>query len=146
MALDIYRRKRDFHRTPEPRGAAGKSPGTSFVIHKHAARRLHYDLRLQYGGVLVSWAVPKGPSLDPGERRLAVKVEDHPRDYGAFEGNIPKGEYGAGAVIIWDRGRWIPEGDPAAGLRKGHLRFRLQGKKLAGGWSLVRMGKTAKAG
>jgi bifunctional non-homologous end joining protein LigD len=146
MALDIYRRKRDFHRTPEPRGAAGKSPGTSFVIHKHAARRLHYDLRLQYGGVLVSWAVPKGPSLDPGERRLAVKVEDHPLDYGAFEGNIPKGEYGAGAVIIWDRGRWIPEGDPAAGLRKGHLRFRLQGKKLAGGWSLVRMGKTAKAG
>lgn len=146
MALDTYRRKRDFHRTPEPRGVAGKSRGTSFVIHKHAARRLHYDLRLEYGGVLVSWAVPKGPSLDPGERRLAVKVEDHPLDYGAFEGNIPKGEYGAGAVIIWDRGRWIPEGDPAAGLRKGHLRFRLQGKKLAGGWSLVRMGKAAKAG
>ncbi len=96
--------------------------------------------------MLVSWAVPKGPSLDPGERRLAVKVEDHPLDYGAFEGNIPEGEYGAGAVIIWDQGRWIPEGDPAAGLRKGHLRFRLEGKKLAGEWSLVRMGKASKAG
>ncbi len=119
----------------------GKSRGTSFVIHKHAARRLHYDFRLEHDGVLVSWAVPKGPSLDPGERRLAVKVEDHPLDYGAFEGNIPEGEYGAGAVIIWDQGRWLPEGDPAAGLRKGHLRFRLEGKKLAGEWSLVRMGK-----
>jgi bifunctional non-homologous end joining protein LigD len=101
---------------------------------------------LEHDGVLVSWAVPKGPSLNPGERRLAVKVEDHPLDYGAFEGNIPEGEYGAGAVIIWDQGRWIPEGDPAAGLRKGHLRFRLQGKKLAGEWSLVRMGKPTKGG
>ena len=147
MALEIYRDKRNFRRTPEPRGVAGKSRGTSFVIHKHAARRLHYDFRLEHDGVLVSWAVPKGPSLDPGERRLAVKVEDHPLDYGAFEGNIPEGEYGAGAVIIWDQGRWLPEGDPAAGLRKGHLRFRLEGKKLAGEWSLVRMGKAAaKAG
>ena len=146
MALEIYRDKRNFHRTPEPRGVTGKSRGSSFVIHKHAARRLHYDFRLEHDGVLVSWAVPKGPSLDPGERRLAVKVEDHPLDYGAFEGNIPEGEYGAGAVIIWDQGRWIPDGDPAAGLRKGHLRFRLQGKKLAGEWSLVRMGKASKAG
>ncbi len=146
MALEIYRDKRNFRRTPEPRGVAGKSRGTSFVIHKHAARRLHYDFRLEHDGVLISWAVPKGPSLDPGERRLAVKVEDHPLDYGAFEGNIPEGEYGAGAVIIWDQGRWLPEGDPAAGLRKGHLRFRLEGKKLAGEWSLVRMGKAAKAG
>ena len=146
MALDRYRQKRDFRRTPEPRGARSTHRGNSFVIHKHAARRLHYDLRLEHDGVLLSWAVPKGPSLDPGERRLAVRVEDHPLDYGSFEGNIPAGEYGAGAVIVWDRGHWLPQGDAAAGLRKGHLRFRLQGKKLAGEWSLVRMGKAAEAG
>ena len=97
MALDRYRQKRDFRRTPEPRGARSTHRGNSFVIHKHAARRLHYDLRLEHDGVLLSWAVPKGPSLDPGERRLAVRVEDHPLDYGSFEGNIPAGEYGAGA-------------------------------------------------
>jgi bifunctional non-homologous end joining protein LigD len=142
--LDLYRAKRDFSRTREPKGEAGRTrkqqgAGGAFVIHKHAARRLHYDLRLEHDGVLWSWAVTKGPSLDPGEKRLAVHVEDHPIEYGSFEGTIPEGEYGAGAVIIWDEGRWEPEGDPARGMKKGHLAFTLQGHKLSGRWHLVRL-------
>lgn len=141
--LDLYRAKRDFTRTAEPKGAAARrradGAGGVFVIHKHAARRLHYDLRLEHGGVLWSWAVTRGPSLDPDEKRLAVHVEDHPLEYGGFEGTIPEGEYGAGAVLIWDEGRWQPEGDPAKGMAKGHLAFSLQGHKLAGRWHLVRL-------
>jgi bifunctional non-homologous end joining protein LigD len=139
-SLEDYAEKRDFSRTPEPRGAADAGgQGYSFVVHKHAARRLHYDLRLELDGVLKSWAVTRGPSLVPGEKRLAVQVEDHPLEYGVFEGVIPQGEYGAGEVIVWDRGRWLPEGDPHKGLAKGHLAFRLEGEKLKGSWHLVRM-------
>ncbi|HEV7256280.1 MAG TPA: DNA ligase D [Bosea sp. (in: a-proteobacteria)] len=145
--LDLYRAKRDFSRTREPAGAATrrdskarKQPqGGAFVVHKHAARRLHYDLRLEHDGVLWSWAVTRGPSLDPDDKRLAVHVEDHPLEYGSFEGTIPEGQYGAGSVIIWDEGRWVPEGDPAFGLEKGHLSFMLEGHKLAGQWHLVRL-------
>ena len=140
MALEEYKRKRNFRATPEPAGKVKKTKGTAFVIQKHAATRLHYDFRLEMEGVLRSWAVPKGPSLDPGEKRLAVHVEDHPIDYGDFEGAIPKGQYGGGTVLLWDRGTWIPEGDPVAGYKKGHLRFQLDGEKLHGGWDLVRMG------
>lgn len=141
-SLETYRARRDFSRTPEPRGhgRAGRSgAAASFVIHKHAARRLHYDLRLEHDGVLWSWAVTKGPSLDPSDKRLAVHVEDHPLDYRDFEGRIPEGEYGAGSVIVWDEGRWIPEGDADRGLAKGHLAFTLEGHKLSGAWHLVRM-------
>lgn len=141
--LDLYRAKRDFSRTREPAGkarpGAARGQGGAFVVHKHAARRLHYDLRLEHDGVLWSWAVTRGPSLDPGEKRLAVHVEDHPLDYRDFEGTIPEGNYGAGAVIVWDDGRWLPEGDPAKGLAKGHLSFTLEGHKLKGGWHLVRL-------
>jgi bifunctional non-homologous end joining protein LigD len=139
MALETYREKRDFKVTPEPRGKKARREGHSFVIQKHAARRLHYDFRLELGGVLVSWAVTKGPSLVPGEKRLAVHVEDHPLDYGGFEGTIPKGEYGGGAVIVWDKGTWAPVGDAEKGLKKGHLEFELVGEKLRGRWHLVRM-------
>ena len=111
------------------------------MVHKHAARRLHYDLRLEMEGVLRSWAVPKGPSYDPGDKRLAVLVEDHPIEYGDFEGLIPEGNYGAGAVIVWDRGRWIPVEDPVEGLDKGKLLFELQGHKLHGVWTLVKLKK-----
>ncbi|MBL8658723.1 MAG: DNA ligase D [Rhodospirillales bacterium] len=138
-ALEIYRRKRRFDRTPEPAGKPAVAAGDAFVIHKHAARRLHYDLRLQFGDVLKSWAVTRGPSLDPADRRLAVHVEDHPFDYGSFEGRIPKGEYGAGGVIVWDRGRWVAMGDPEDDYRRGALKFRLLGEKLLGGWTLVRL-------
>ena len=143
--LEQYRLKRDFKRTTEPAGkrqnAAGKAKFTGglFVIHKHDARRLHYDLRLEHKGVLWSWAVTRGPSLDPTDKRLAVHVEDHPLDYAGFEGTIPKGAYGAGAVIVWDQGTWTPDGDPAVGMKKGHLSFDLAGKKLRGGWHLVRL-------
>jgi bifunctional non-homologous end joining protein LigD len=142
MALADYNKKRDFSRTAEPPGKRARSAeGDSFVIQKHAARRLHYDLRLEHGGVLISWAVTKGPSLVPGEKRLAVHVEDHPLDYGDFEGTIPKGEYGGGTVIVWDRGRWNPVGDFRKGYAKGHLEFELHGEKLHGRWHLVRMAK-----
>jgi bifunctional non-homologous end joining protein LigD len=147
--LDAYRAKRDFAVTREPSGAAGaktpartksKAPSSlSFVVQKHAAGRLHYDLRLELDGVLKSWAVAKGPSLVPGEKRLAVHVEDHPLEYGGFEGAIPEGQYGAGSVIVWDRGAWTPEGDPHKGYAKGHLNFTFDGEKLKGGWHLVRM-------
>src|SRR6266508_2941425 len=121
-SLKAYRAKRDFVRTGEPKGeAAHKSPepGGLYVIQKHRARRLHFDFRLELDGVLKSWAVTKGPSLNPADKRLAVRVEDHPLDYGDFEGTIPKGQYGGGTVMLWDRGVWIPEGDPHEGLKKG---------------------------
>jgi bifunctional non-homologous end joining protein LigD len=142
LPLETYRKKRDFKRTPEPAGgkADRRSESLSFCIQKHAARRLHYDFRLELDGVLKSWAVPKGPSLDPSEKRLAVHVEDHPLEYGSFEGAIPAGEYGAGTVILWDRGRWIPKEDPHEGYKKGKLKFELVGEKLRGGWTLARMG------
>lgn len=138
--LTDYRRKRDFAATPEPAGGDGAAigAGRGFVVQKHAARRLHYDFRLELDGTLKSWAVPKGPSLDPGEKRLAVEVEDHPLDYADFEGAIPRGQYGGGSVIVWDRGRWEPEGDPRQGLERGKLELRLHGEKLAGRWLLVR--------
>ncbi|HEV2851578.1 MAG TPA: DNA ligase D [Thermoanaerobaculia bacterium] len=139
MPLEEYKRKRNFRATPEPEGKVKKVTGQSFVIQKHAATRLHYDFRLEMEGVLRSWAVPKGPSLDPAEKRLAVHVEDHPIDYGGFEGIIPKGQYGGGTVLLWDRGVWQPEGDPVAAYKKGHLKFTLEGEKLHGGWHLVRM-------
>ncbi len=142
--LDTYRRKRDFSRTPEPAGDSRRSGqrrgALQFVVQQHAARRLHYDLRLELDGVLLSWAVPKGPSLDPRDRRLAVRTEDHPLEYAAFEGVIPPGEYGGGTVVVWDRGTWTPDGDARAGLAKGSLAFRLAGEKLRGGWRLVRTG------
>ncbi len=143
MALEEYRRKRDFTRTPEPAGAVSQEtgPAGAFVVQKHAARRLHYDFRLELDGVLKSWAVTKGPSYAPSDKRLAVMTEDHPLDYGGFEGTIPKGEYGGGTVLLWDRGTWTPKGDPHEGLRKGRLKFTLHGEKLKGGWALIRMPK-----
>jgi bifunctional non-homologous end joining protein LigD len=139
MTLKQYRAKRDFHRTPEPQGGQGRRGRKSFVIQKHAASHLHYDFRLEHNGVLLSWAVPKGPSLDPAEKRLAIHVEDHPIDYGGFEGTIPAGEYGGGTVMVWDRGTWVPEGDAEAGYKAGKLHFTLDGEKLHGAWSLIRM-------
>jgi bifunctional non-homologous end joining protein LigD len=139
-SLARYQQKRDFKKTPEPAGKQVQRRGAlRFVIQRHEATRLHYDFRLELDGVLKSWAVPKGPSLDPSDRRLAVHVEDHPVAYGSFEGVIPDGEYGGGSVVLWDRGRWFPEGDADAGYRKGHLRFRLEGEKCRGEYSLVRM-------
>ena len=138
--LQKYWTKRNFAITSEPKGtvdASGKS--LSFVIQKHAARRLHYDFRLELDGTLKSWAVPKGPSLDPADKRMAVHVEDHPLAYATFEGVIPPGQYGAGTVIVWDRGIWLPDGDPREGYRQGKLKFELQGEKLHGRWTLVRM-------
>jgi bifunctional non-homologous end joining protein LigD len=139
VALETYRKKRQFGVTPEPRGRQGPRGGNRYVIQKHAARRLHYDLRLELDGVMKSWAITRGPSLNPGEKRLAVHVEDHPIEYNAFEGTIPAGEYGGGTVAIWDRGTWIPDGDPREGYAKGHLNFELKGEKLHGHWHLVRM-------
>ena len=138
-ALAPYRAKRDFKVTREPQGGKGVAGRLSFVIQKHAASHLHYDFRLELDGTLKSWAVPKGPSLDPADKRMAVHVEDHPIDYGSFEGTIPTGQYGAGSVIVWDNGTWEPIGDPMQGLRDGKLKFRLHGQKLHGGWTLVRM-------
>ncbi len=143
VSLERYRAKRDFARTPEPdaraRADQAEAEGRLFCVQQHAARRMHWDLRLQLGDALKSWAVPQGPSLDPKVRRLAVHVEDHPLDYARFEGRIPKGQYGAGEVIVWDIGSWVPMGDPEEGYRKGTLKFRLVGQKLQGGWTLVRL-------
>jgi bifunctional non-homologous end joining protein LigD len=139
VALEIYRKKRKFNVTSEPRGHKGKGAGNRYVIQKHDATRLHYDLRLELDGVMKSWAVTRGPSLDPDQKRLAVHVEDHPIEYNSFEGTIPEGEYGGGTVMIWDRGRWIPEADPHKGYAKGHLEFTLEGEKLHGRWHLVRI-------
>src|SRR5215831_8953402 len=142
MALEEYKRKRDFKKTPEPEGVVKKSKDGSrfFCVQKHLASHLHYDFRLEHDGVLLSWAVPKGPSLDPKTKRLAMKVEDHPVEYGEFEGVIPEG-YGAGIVMLWDRGTWTPESDDVDGaLRKGDLKFTLNGYKLKGSWVLVRTG------
>jgi bifunctional non-homologous end joining protein LigD len=145
MPLETYRRKRDFARTPEPRGSRARgSKALRFVVQKHAARRLHYDFRLELDGVLKSWAVPKQPSRD--ERRLAVHVEDHPLDYATFEGMIPAGEYGAGKVEVWDVGTWTPEGDPRKGYAEGKLSFTLKGRRLSGRWALVRMRGRARGG
>ncbi|MBZ9989614.1 DNA ligase D [Mesorhizobium sp. BH1-1-5] len=139
--LEQYHAKRDFKKTAEPAGKVGrqKQGGGIFVVQKHAATRLHYDFRLEHDGVLWSWAVTRGPSLDPHEKRLAVHVEDHPLDYASFEGTIPKGQYGGGAVIVWDEGKWTPDGDPAQGMKKGHIDFELEGHKLNGRWHLVRL-------
>ena len=142
MALEEYKQKRNFKKSPEPEGTVTPSTGRGlfFCVQKHLASHLHYDLRLEHHGVLLSWAVPKGPSLDPRTKRLAMKVEDHPIDYGDFEGVIPEG-YGAGIVMLWDRGTWTPQaGDVDAALKKGDLKFTLDGYKLKGSWVLVRTG------
>jgi bifunctional non-homologous end joining protein LigD len=140
LTLNAYRKKRNFQKTPEPIGKDEKSSSERlYVIQKHAATRLHYDLRLELEGTLKSWAIPKGPSLDPDEKRLAVHVEDHPIEYGSFEGVIPAEEYGAGTVMLWDQGVWIPEGDPEADYRKGRLHFQIKGKRLGGRWTLFKM-------
>ena len=140
MALELYNKKRNFAITPEPKGRVlkRKAKGLSFVIQKHRASHMHYDFRLELNGVLVSWAVPKGPSLDPAHKRLAMHVEDHPIEYGEFEGTIPPKQYGAGTVLLWDRGIWVPKEDPNVGYKKGRLKFELQGEKLHGAWMLVR--------
>jgi bifunctional non-homologous end joining protein LigD len=137
--LAEYKAKRDFGKTPEPGPKRARRKGNSFVIQKHAARRTHFDFRLEHDGVLKSWAVTKGPSLDPSQKRLAVMTEDHPLEYGKFEGVIPRGEYGAGPVMIWDEGTWEPLNDPDEGLAKGDLKFRLHGHRLNGEFVLVRM-------
>lgn len=147
MALQEYNARRDFAKTKEPRGKAAaksKAGGNSFCIQKHDATRLHYDFRLELDGVLKSWAVTRGPSLDPADKRLAVQTEDHPLDYGDFEGTIPKGEYGGGTVMLWDRGTWEPVYDAHKGLAKGHLEFELSGEKLHGRWHLVKMPRRAR--
>jgi len=148
MSLQRYREKRDFRITSEPRGRETRraKTGLRFVVQKHAARSLHYDFRLEWDGVLKSWAVPKGPSLDPADKRLAVEVEDHPLEYGDFEGVIPEHEYGAGTVEIWDRGTWTPYGDASRGLREGHLTFALAGERLTGRWALIRIKRRDKNG
>src|SRR5690348_863713 len=141
--LSTYRAKRDFSRTAEPSGsgAVAPSPRLRFVVQKHAARRLHYDFRLELDGVFKSWAVTRGPSLDPADKRLAVEVEDHPLEYGDFEGTIPQGQYGGGTVEIWDRGYWEPQvkGSAEQALAAGELKLILAGEKLRGGWVLVRL-------
>ena len=142
-SLARYHEKRDFTKTAEPSGRLSVAPSSRlrYVIQKHAASHLHYDLRLELNGVFKSWAVTKGPSIDPGDKRLAVEVEDHPLDYGDFEGTIPKGEYGGGTVQLWDRGYWTPEGgrSPEEALNSGDLKFVLDGQRLKGSWVLVRI-------
>lgn len=152
--LRLYRDRRDFRRSPEPSGERGRQPGSRpvFVIQKHDASRLHYDFRLEVDGVLKSWAVPKGPSPDPREKRLAVQTEDHPLDYADFEGVIPAGEYGGGTVLVWDAGTWKNHSrneqgrtlSPARALARGKLVFELWGQKLRGKWALIRMQDTGK--
>ena len=147
--LSAYQAKRDFTRTPEPSGDTTTAPGNRlrFVIQKHDATRLHYDFRLELDGVFKSWAVTKGPSLNPHDKRLAVEVEDHPLDYGDFEGTIAEGQYGAGTVQLWDRGYWSPAGmTPEDGLANGDLKFTLKGERLHGSWVLVRMKKDRTGG
>ena len=141
LDIETYNRKRDFSKTKEPRGRKLKGKGDSFVVQKHDASRLHWDFRLELDGVLKSWAVPKGPSLDPGENRLAMRTEDHPLDYGGFEGTIPKGEYGGGTVMLWDQGRWIPDPrkDPSKTIEEGHLHFTLEGERMKGEWVMFRL-------
>ena len=142
MSLTKYREKRNFARTPEPLGeptAKRSSKGLVYVVQKHRASHLHYDFRLEFGGVLLSWAVPKGPSLNPSVKRLAMRVEDHPLAYAAFEGVIPEGDYGGGTVMVWDKGTWTAESEDAAeALENGDLKFTLRGQKLRGSWVLVR--------
>src|SRR6185436_16492839 len=142
MALEDYKKKRNFEKTPEPEPKLGprrqKGDELFFCVQKHLASHLHYDFRLEWNGVLLSWAIPKGPSIDPADKRLAMQTEDHPFDYGTFEGVIPEG-YGAGIVMLWDSGTWIPESpDVDAALRKGDMKFRLEGYKLKGSWALIR--------
>ncbi len=137
--LQAYRAKRNFTKTPEPAGITLADAGNRFVVHKHHATADHYDLRLQVGGVLKSWAVPKGPSLNPADKRLAVETEDHPLEYIDFEGVIPKGEYGGGPMIVWDTGTWAPMDDVEKSLKTGAFKFRLAGEKLNGGWMLARL-------
>jgi bifunctional non-homologous end joining protein LigD len=141
LDIETYNRKRDFAKTKEPRGRKLKGKGDSFVVQKHDASRLHWDFRLELDGVLKSWAVPKGPSLDPDEKRLAMRTEDHPLDYGGFEGTIPKGEYGGGTVMLWDQGRWIPAPgkDPRKTIEEGHLHFTLEGERMKGEWVMFRL-------
>jgi bifunctional non-homologous end joining protein LigD len=139
MALEEYKRKRNFKQTPEPPAKVARGTQRRFVVQKHSATRLHYDFRLEMDGVLKSWAVPKGPSLDPADKRLAMQVEDHPVSYFDFEGTIPTGNYGAGTVMVWDVGTWEPEGDVAEMMRKGDLKFRLNGQKLKGSFALIHM-------
>lgn len=148
MGTKEYVAKRNFKITPEPRGtkktrSRGKQHPLMFVVQEHHASHLHYDFRLEMDGVLKSWAIPKGPSTDPTVKRLAVEVEDHPLSYGSFEGEIPKGEYGAGQVYIWDTGVWQPKGSAHEGLEKGRLEFNLKGKRLHGNWLLVRTSRAA---
>ncbi|HET8587734.1 MAG TPA: DNA polymerase ligase N-terminal domain-containing protein, partial [Candidatus Limnocylindria bacterium] len=139
MSLETYRRKRDFRKTPEPAGGEPPAAGHRFVVQRHRATRLHYDFRLEVAGVLVSWAVPRGPTLDSAVRRMAIRTEDHPLEYFDFEGVIPKGEYGGGDVVVWDWGTFEPEetDDPAAALRSGELKFALHGEKLRGRFTIV---------
>src|SRR5688572_7925912 len=150
MPLAEYRKKRRFDVTSEPAGkdrpASRKKKKLAFVVQKHRATALHYDFRLEWGGVMLSWAVPRGPSYDPKIKRLAMHVEDHPLEYAEFEGIIPAGEYGGGTVMVWDRGHWQPHGDARAAYRSGKLSFTLAGEKLRGDWTLVRMGGPSRGG
>jgi bifunctional non-homologous end joining protein LigD len=145
MGLQRYRQKRDFSRTPEPRGGtiAHSAHAMRFVVQKHAASSLHFDFRLELDGVLKSWAIPRDPAGNGVAKRLAVQTEDHPVEYASFEGDIPEGEYGGGHMDIWDQGTWIPEGAAVASFRRGTLKFELKGKRMKGRWALVRMGNAS---
>jgi bifunctional non-homologous end joining protein LigD len=141
LDIETYNKKRDFSKTAEPKGKTGRAKGDRFVVQKHDASRLHWDFRLELDGVLKSWAVPKGPSLDPGTNRLAMRTEDHPLGYADFEGTIPPGEYGGGTVMLWDQGKWVPEPgkDPSKTIEEGHLHFTLIGERMKGEWVMFRM-------